>query len=52
MLDAKTPINATLALQANHNATADAIKLAAERRMQAELLAFDDAFDYPTGETT
>jgi hypothetical protein len=52
MLDAKTPINATLALQANRNAAADAMKLAAERRMQAELLAFNDAFDHPTTRTT
>jgi hypothetical protein len=50
--DPTGPINATLAFQANGNATAEDIKLAAERHMAAELLAFDNAFDQSTAGTT
>lgn len=50
--DPTGPINATLAFQANGNATAEDIKLAAERHMAAELLAFDDVFDQSTAGTT
>jgi hypothetical protein len=45
MSDKITNISATLALQANGNASAEVLELAAEERMQAELLAFDNAFD-------
>ena len=50
--DPTGPINATLAFQANGNATAEDIKLAAERRMAAELLAFDNVFGQSTAGTT
>lgn len=52
MLDTKDPINATLALRPNHNVAAEALELAAEKRMEAELLVFDDTFNQPTTGTT
>lgn len=52
MSDTTTNINATLALALNHNVTAETLTLAAEKRAQAELIAFNDAFDHPTTETT
>ena len=52
MSDVKIPTNATLVLKPNHNVTASAIKLAAEKRIAAELLAFDNAFDQSTIRTT
>jgi hypothetical protein len=52
MSDVKTPANATLVLKSNRNVTASAIKLAAEKRIAAELLAFDNAFDQSTTRTT
>jgi phage major head subunit gpT-like protein len=48
MSDKRTPINANLALQPNNNITAEALELAAKKRMEAELLAFDNAFDQRT----
>jgi hypothetical protein len=44
MLNKTTNINATLAIQPNRNVNAEAIKLAAEKRIEAELLAFNGAF--------
>jgi hypothetical protein len=52
MLDTKDPINATLALRPNHNVAAEALELAAEKRMEAELLVFDDTFNQSTTRTT
>jgi hypothetical protein len=51
MSDKTTTINATLALHPNHDITAEALELAAERRMEAELLVFDNAFDQATTRT-
>ena len=48
MSDKRTPINAHLALQPNNNITTDGLELAAKMRMEAELLAFDNAFDQRT----
>jgi hypothetical protein len=48
MSNRTTTINATLALQPNHDITAESLELAAEKRMEAELLAFDNAFDQAT----
>jgi hypothetical protein len=48
MLNKTANINATLAIQPNRNVNAEAIILAAEKRMEAELLAFDDAFNKST----
>jgi hypothetical protein len=52
MSDKITNINATLALKPNHNAAAEALKLAAEKRAAEELLTFDDTFDQSTTGTT
>ena len=52
MSDTITNINATLALIPNCNVDAEAIELAAQKRIEAELLTFDNAFDHPTTGTT
>jgi hypothetical protein len=52
MSDKTININATLALAPNHNAAAETLKLAAERRMQAELLTFGNGFGHPKTGTT
>lgn len=52
LTDTAVPINATLALQVNGTAAAEGIELAAKKRMAAELLAFDNAFDQSTAGTT
>jgi hypothetical protein len=52
MSDTITNINATLALIPNCNVAAKALELAAQKRIEAELLAFNNAFDHPTTGTT
>jgi hypothetical protein len=52
MSDTITNINATLGLIPNFNVAAKALELAAQKRIEAELLAFDNAFDHPTTGTT
>jgi hypothetical protein len=52
MSDKMTNINATLALKPNRDGAIEALELAAEKRIEAELLAFDNAFDYSTTGTT
>jgi hypothetical protein len=51
MSDKTVNINTTLALALNYNVAAETLTLAAEKRIQAELIAFDDAFDHSTTET-